>query len=665
MSFEKKLFTEMRIVALPLNQVELSDEGLQKALTLNTNLASLGLTFKPQDVARLATSSSLDTLFATLKEYVGEVKAEPMYPDFPNQVMEMDEAVFRFHQMIHYFSTYGIEFMTGMKTERGWLPEMKKTEKTESDDALLDLKVIGLIDDGEKYEYAISKVLSKRERMTAVEKEMVKDALPHVDAGFLKSLSVPFKQNLFDVFVVIFDTYPDEAVNMLHSVCKHTGDVLKCMDYLLTRKRYHLHTSEKRRLVKLLESYDARDLEANLILSGKKADRHKVVLQFIDYNEYSRSPQHKEAVRKLRNDELKSWESKVKALIGEKSEETLPFVAERPGMLLRMLTLLYRNGYNAEQLTAAITSKAEKLSTQTLVTTLEAFGGTRNKYAKREEDEIAAENRDVFSVLECALKANLETKDTPLKGKKVFFDMKDFDLSHSALRPNNKSDLGGYIQSGIAWKIPEEAKKIRFFVYWNDKERVDVDLHAFATTSDGKSIHVGWNDDFKKNGIVHSGDITHSDAAEYIDVDLENNTLSKVGMNIHLYSGKGAFKDIDTCFVGMMAVNKAGEKVKLYDPKNCMFSHNMKSPARHMGYGILDVKNRYMRYEGVPIEEYGRNKINMSDNKMSLQLYMDVLFNTQGVQVVENKEEADIVLTMGKSTEENGISLVDNNYFLD
>ena len=114
----------------------------------------------------------------------------------------------------------------------------------------------------------------------------------------------------------------------------------------------------------------------------------------------------------------------------------------------------------------------------------------------------------------------MQERRSELAGKKVFVKAEEFELSYSRLEGGKKSSEGGYLPSGMAIRIPEEVKRLRFFVYWNDKNRVDVDLHAAAYDLEGEFIHVGWDAHFNKSGIVHSGDITHSNAAEYIDIDM-------------------------------------------------------------------------------------------------------------------------------------------------
>ena len=124
-------------------------------------------------------------------------------------------------------------------------------------------------------------------------------------------------------------------------------------------------------------------------------------------------------------------------------------------------------------------------------------------------------------------------------------------------------------------KIPEDVKNVRFFTYWNDKKCVDVDLHAYMRDSNSPGVkHVGWNGDFRQSGVVMSGDITHSDAAEYIDVDIEKAAASgidRIQLCVHLFNGKENLGAIDECYVGCLAVANLGKKVKLYNPKNCIF----------------------------------------------------------------------------------------------
>ena len=103
MNYNKLLLSELRLVPfIKAETAALTDELLAKAVTLNENLQSLGYVLSPEDIALIAASPSLNGFYDMVRSLTDQVKAAPMYPGFPEQVMEIDSAVFRFHQMLHY-----------------------------------------------------------------------------------------------------------------------------------------------------------------------------------------------------------------------------------------------------------------------------------------------------------------------------------------------------------------------------------------------------------------------------------------------------------------------------------------------------------------------------------------------------------------------------------
>lgn len=657
-TFKKNVFTEYRLWIVEPATNPLTNDNLVKAMTLNENLKSLGFTLSAEDVVFLARSNSLDTAFDDFQSLLDTVDAKPMYPNFPKQVMKMDEAEYRFHQLLHYFSTYGVEKLflePGEQVHKGWLPDVKDTEKTKEDTTLLEVKVIELLSTEDMYSVPLTKIVSKRERMTLPEKEIIAEICRKMPIEMMVSIleehPVAFKQNLMMVFNQILD-YPEEkkTVPMLHAICQHTGDVMKCMDYALTHHKYHFPRALKRTLVRLLESYPVADFKANLILSQKKGRRNVFVLNYIDYNTFTKSEPHKKAVAELRNGDLRSWESQMKYLLSNDKDHALDFIAQRPGMMLRMVAWLIRLGYDANKISEIMCEKCSSLSVQTLTSVLTHF-------SKKDDDESVLG----FNVLLPVLKARFAAMDTPLKEKCVYIDEGMFDLSESTF---GKSEEGGYLRQGLAIRIPENANRLRFFVYWNDKRRVDIDLHAYYRTIDKQIRHVGWCADFNSHSIVSSGDITHSDAAEYIDVDLTKEKVEKVVSSIQVFTGE-RFKDIETCYVGMMAVDKLGKKIRLYDPKNCFFTHNLRGNTKSLGYGEIDVEKRLLR---LSLSEHGNNydwDDVLGDTKLGFTIkeYVQYLLEAQGATVTEDKEKADIVLSVDK--QENSVSLLDENFFME
>lgn len=661
-NFEKLAFTELRLVHVTNHFSRISNKRLLEAMTINEELRQLGYTLTPDGIRMLANSSHREVFLDRIQEMNGGVDAKPMYPDFPNQVMNIDEATFRLHQMIHYFSTYGIEWLTGEDVDKGWVPDVESTEKTESDTTLLDAKVIELVDTDELVSTCYKRILSKRERMTDKEKQLIKLALDNMSVNDLVDIDIPFKQNMLDVCNTIFDAdmESNDKINLFRKICKHTGDVWKVLDYILTRHKFHFKTSQKRMMVKLLERYPVADFKANLVITNKKAERVNLILNYLDYNTYSRSIEHKWNVKRFRNGLLLTWEGIAKKMIADNHPEALNVIAERPGIMLRWLTLLLRTGYSAKGISDALCQNADKLSTQTLVTLLTKFG-------KKDTSDDEADM--VMFILSRALEKKLANIKTDLTNKKVFIDDSKFVLEKSELHANDKSDEGGYVRSNIAYRIPENVNRLRFFTYWNDKRRVDIDLHAHAYYQDGTTCHIGWNADFRYFGLVSSGDMTCSDSAEYIDMDFGPNNprpLKAVVTTINLYNAYdiGTFKDIETCFVGMQAVDKLGENVKLYSPENCFFKHYLTTKNTNMTYGVINVEDRTITFIGSPINEVTKPSI-MECSKFSIRTYLMTLLSSQNAEIVSNREDADVVLVMEKAVDKNEISLIDNNFFMD
>ena len=665
MNYDQLLFSELRLVPAAVNDAaELDEQALVTAMTANEEILKLGYTLSPKDIIRLSKSQDMNSFYQRVKDSIGDVKAEPMYPDFPSQVMELNEAVLRFHQLVHYLSTYGIEDFTGTKVTRGWLPEMKRTEKTDYDRRLLDSKVIALIPEQEKYVLPYKRIVSNTERMTDKEKMIVAECVKHLSPEELSSARVTFKQNLIIIFDTVFGSEElDSAakLSLLRSLCQHTGDVWKCMDYSLTRAGFHFRTSQKRLIVKLLECYPLSDFKSNLILSNKKGERTELMLRYTDFNEYSRSPAHKAAVASFRCGELRSWESRAKYLVGTKDPGAIDYYAERPGMLLRAITYLLRNGYSSNDILKALVPHAPDLKTQTLVSLVSFFSRPGSAW----KEGRAEEAHQALDIVKPLLLGRLCANETALKNKRVYVDMPGFDLDQSAIRVTDKSSEGGYIRSGLAYKIPDGVNRIRFFIYWNDKNRVDIDLHASAVSTEGELVNIGWNANYKSGALVFSGDITHSDAAEYIDIDLVSSRehLDTVSTNINLYSGYDTFGEIEECFVGAMAVNKTGEEISLYDPKNCFFTHYLTGKYRTINYGYVDIRNRVIVFDGTKTGGYYSTKVR--NNSFPVSEYLDILLLSQNAEQVEDKSLADLVLVMGKPSADNEISLTDNNFFME
>lgn len=157
------LLSELRLYEIEPSK-EISNESLIKAMTVNAEINNLGFTLLPKDIIKLASDPNPENFLNLVKEMYEHKGYKPMYPGFPEEVMEMDEAVYRFHQALHYLSTYGVEALTGENVDKGWMPNSQYKEKTGGELRLKDLTVIELANKEEILDKVEKYIVNKKER---------------------------------------------------------------------------------------------------------------------------------------------------------------------------------------------------------------------------------------------------------------------------------------------------------------------------------------------------------------------------------------------------------------------------------------------------------------------------------------------------------------------
>lgn len=670
---ENLLFTELRVLQSSNDNLKSNDEpNLELALIDNENLNALGYNLKGEGIVKLAqdytANPEMTPLYVKVKEFQPDIEALPMYPNFPIQVLEMDELTFRIHQLVHYLTTYGMEQMLGTEVREGWLPKTETLMEREEDKHLLKLKTLDYLTSTEINELVIDKLIGRKERMLPNELIIAKAVVN--DSRSRESIKeIPFKENigaLYDGILMkgsLESRY--EAFAELANILKHPGDVLDLVESLVVGNKYkHLKTSLKRGFVDLIESFPLAAIEENLASNrwsnkflgkgGKQRslNRNVAVIDYLSFSKFSKKPEVMSIVNELKDGLLFSWNQLLEQAYNAKSlDEVVRLLKQRPGIYFRQINRLYKAGVPVNVMTKDVKEFASDLKTQSIVSALNNYEG---------ED-------DVSKVFYDALLSNLMSKEIDvLAGKKVFVEQNEIDFNLSKLAITDKFEEGGYIQSGMAIKVPEDAKFIRFFTYWNDEKNIDIDLHA-AYENDKGTGHIGWNGNRIGDGLVFSGDITHSDAAEYIDIDLEEakrEGVSRVQFNINSYT-RIKFKDIETIYSGLMVLGEMGQKVKLYDQKNVLFRHDLENKSMAANYGLLDLEKGLIRILGTNTHTHNdQDLVDEIDVKLSISSYLSILLATQGCKIVTDRKDADLVLGLGKSDEENYVSLVDNNFFM-
>ena len=668
------LFTELRVIEIPSIETKAKTlEFIDLAVMENENLKALGYQLTEEGMLKLALAikenkGSLN-LYQKVQEFEPAIEVDPMYKGFPLEVLNMDELDYRTHQMIHYLTTYGLEIMTGTPVKTGWLPESTPIERQE-DERIIPLKTIDLLTPEEVDNKVIKDLIGRKERLLPKELKIAKFVLLRTKQEIKE---IPFKENIGTLFadILLNGTLEERSIvfHQLQSILKHSGDVLDLLEEVVKVNKYkQLKTSVKRGFVQLLESFSKSDLEENLSSNkwsnaflGKKGkkraiNRNIALIDYLSFNRFATKPHAISVVNELKGGTLLSWNQLLERTYAKKAyRETLALLSERPGILFRQINRLIKLGVDPKLVRSVVQESAGTLKTQSIVSALNNYSG---------------ENEEVNKVFMAALMQNLKSKELKdlFSNKKVFLKENSVDFANSKIEITDKNKEGGYIQSGIAIKIPDEVEILRFFTYWNDKKRIDIDLHGVALKGDGSIAHCGWNGDFRDGGMVHSGDITHSNASEYIDFSfkaMEEADVKFIQMNINSFLSI-PFNKIDTVFTGLMGVSKLKEKANLHDSKNVLFRHDLEYNDMALDYAFVDIEKRLLRIIGKHLNLH--NDTNLDDFRslnLSMKTYVGLLALTQGATFVESEEEADLVLGIEKEDKENYVNLIDENFFMD
>lgn len=687
-----------------------TDEDMAWAVTANANLAGTGYTLSQQsvltlaayhhavaDLAAKAIGNPLAAAFAQfaaggqlnplndIKRLVPDVTAMPMYPDFPTQVMEISEAQFRYDQMCHYASTYGVELVAGLlglnvTVGKGWLPDVQATEKTQTDDKIVPDKVLHLVMTVEDMQSIVAARLARATRMH--DAEVATALLVFGDMGDEAEFpKVAFHENMMELIRHAAAGGADELARVAGGLSQHPGDILKAIRYVMeVDGTKHLKTRQKKGFCRALEGYGTMAIAHNIADAGKT---ERIATNYLSVARFG-GTNLRTAIDKVERGEVRSWNAELESLWtavdtahGSDSawKALLSHYGQRPGMLFRALTRLVKAGCPADLLLAETNAHADSYSLPTLVRTLSIMSaldryvvGDGGRYAgfRIQTEEIDPAQSNAYAML-CPILLQLVisrmgTLDTPLRDKKVLLDKSGVSLVGSVLMPNDNGDTGtAWPPVGIAYDLPED-KTIRFFTFWDDrKKRVDVDLHFVGLDTSGHQIHIGWNGNFRGNGLATSGDITHShDAIEFLDARMAEAKASGVDFVIqeqHIYCGASDWKDIATCYSGAVVVGRTAPDVKHVSPDNLVFRDDLTGEGRSMAYAIIDVPNHYVRIVRGAQVPFIRTAF-------TLEAYLKALFIAQGVTLVSDEDEADLKVCVGRSDDPSVISLFDEGFYL-
>ena len=683
------------------NRVFINDDDMLKSLsaatgeknkqivaTMNKNIEVFGYTMSEALFDKLVHMKAknrevvYDVLVNGLKELTGADKVyNPMYPNFPESVMERDDFELYFNAIVHYWS-FGTLLPYEEKKERAPLFNTAKVKVLEA----------GSFDD---LNDIFNNLCASK---TSLSKSDVDDMIFILNSAKVTLPDeIPFKENAACICRLLVDTGVDMDGSLCRKYVKTATDVLRLVtamsdgDVSLAEntKFRNLKRSERRVIMNLLAGCGnaAEDM-------SRYAGRWIRVGEKLHPGEFAKNGRYAKVVQAfgvIRNDgKIQSFAGRVDAAVVSGDVNTVvSLLKKRPGEFARRIDFLLRTfdkDADKKTVTMGFASVAKDVSSTVLLQVREHFINkldgsddmrvffpkgnlARSYYVKNAKTETVPEDamKMVIAVCESAL-VNIYGNREFLG--KVYIDeaLKDYTVPFS-LRSAGKTMTA--VSRGSRIAIDDNTKVIRPFIWWtNTKDDIiDVDLSVAVFADDWNCLeHVSYTN-LKSNrfGICHSGDIRNGGpvdgegVAEFIDLDIEKALSAGARyavFNVYNFSNEN-FSKMEHAAFGFMTRSdmNSGE---IFEPSTVKQRMDLASATTTCIPVIFDLKERVFVWCDMALTadhvRDGYGGINVESNLPSVvvtckamvdvkkpNLYDLFTFNAKARGVItDNPDEADI-----------------------
>lgn len=382
-------------------------------------------------------------------------------------------------------------------------------------------------------------------------------------------------------------------------------DVVKGIDYCLVQEHYKLRTSQKKWLVKEIEKTDARSFGLALAQSHTVADRSKTILNFLSYNKFSRSPEHRVIVKDLRNGSLMTANKFLKQKVRRRDlDEVKRVVGAVPSLFWERLSEMIDH-FSQEELREI--GESCHFSLGVLVTAL----------AKENTPEVRKLLKDLVD-------RTLAKMNLGIRGKRVRVAMETYSPEFSML---------GEV---MANKIPDDTRLVRVKLQWKDTVCNSIDLITTKEENEHLAI-LGHGEE--REELLSSKDNCGVRCAEWVDLDLAK-VNGKFNFHAHLYSGRNLFSQVSECTITIEKIDKlGGESVREIG------NWGVRNDSGFVDLGTLDSEARIFAWRNKSTK-YSISKILTKQNELnySLQDLINDVVEQQSLEVVESGEDFTIRL---------------------
>ena len=554
-------------------------------VTMMKNVQSLGFTFSKELFEALSHMNRdelkvfYSDLIPALKELVGaDVEYNPMYPNFPTQVAEMDGIELFINAIVHYWS-----FGTLM-------PEYEKDERL----PLIDVNKMALLSTGnhEDLMEIFKNLVASKTSLSAQDKEdvttIIKDCADY--ANYLPD-EIPLKENVALIGKLIIEEAPVKSASAISKYFRTATDVLRLVTALSDgdislagkTKYRNLKRRERRMILDLLANCG--NITEDLFRYQYEWIRVAEILHPFEYN-YPRYKNVNKAFDTLRNDKKPlMFGGKVQAAILRKDmKAAADLLKSRPGEFARQLDKVLRDSDNPAYILECFKSVAVEISAPVLLQVRQHFIGRmaetpnpvrvffpKGNLAKSMsiKNELPAIDKTICqNVAKACRDALIEQYKSKESLGKVYVD-EEFKNYLVPFSQRSASSTNKSVVRGSQLPIKSDATAVRAFIWWTntskgngwDAGRVDIDLSAAIYDSDWNYVeHVSYTRlRSGKMKAFHSGDITNGGSlngkgvAEFIDVDID--AVAENGRyivyQVYNYTGQH-YSSLENCRFGWM-----------------------------------------------------------------------------------------------------------------
>ena len=664
------------------------EKNKQIVATMNKNIEVFGYTMSEALFDKLVHMKAknrevmYDALVNGLKEITGADRAyNPMYPNFPESVMEKDDFELYFNAIVHYWS-FGTLLPYEEKKERVPLFNTAKVKVLEA----------GSFDDLNDIfnNFCASK--------TSLSKSDVDDMVFILNSAKVTLPDeIPFKENTACICRLLVDTGVDTDGSLCRKYIKTATDVLRLVtamsdgDVSLAEntKFRNLKRSERRIIMNLLAGCG--NVAENM---NRYAGRWIRVGEKLHPGEFAKNERYTKVVQAfgiIRNDgKIQSFGGKVDAAIASGDVTTVvSLLKKRPGEFARRIDFLLRTFDKDADKKAVImgfASVAKDVSSTVLLQVREHFINkldgsddmrvffpkgnlARSYYIKNDKAETIPEDAMIMVIAVCE-NALVNIYGSRAFLGKVYIDkaLRNYTVPFS-LRSAGKTMTA--VSRGSRIAIDDSVKIIRPFIWWtntkNDIIDVDLSVAVFADNWDCLE-HVSYSNlKSEKFGMYHSGDITNGGpvdgegAAEFIDLDIDKALGAGARyavFNVYNFSNE-LFSKMEHAAFGFMTRENM-ESGEIFEPSTVKQRMDLASATTTCNPVIFDLKERVFIWCDMALTadhvRAGYGGINVESNLPSVvvtckamvdvkkpNLYDLFTFNATARGVItDNPDEADI-----------------------